>query len=74
MAGGRPAHTRTVFGKTLNLKDPASGQEEGLELIVPVSVSPAAAGVRFTGKREEWMETVFQPVSSRQYSQYFGNQ
>ena len=64
LGGGR--HTDTVFGKTLHSKDLALRQEEDLELIVPVSVSPAAAGVRFPGKREEWMETVFQPVSSRQ--------
>ena len=67
LGGGR--HTQTVFGKTINSKYLASTQEEGLELIVPVSVSPAAAGVRFPGKREEWMETVLQRVSSRQCSQ-----
>ena len=66
-------HTHTVFGKTIHSKDLALGQEEGLELIVPFSVSPAAAGVRFPAKREEGMETVFQPMSSRQYSQFFGN-
>ena len=71
LGGGR--HTHTVFGKTVHSKDLPSRPEEGMELIVPVSVSPAAAGVRFPGKREEWMETVFQPVNSREYSPYFGN-
>ena len=30
-----------------------------IELIVPYSVSPAAASVRYKAKRDQWLETVF---------------
>jgi G:T/U-mismatch repair DNA glycosylase len=57
---GKGRHTAAVFGKLV--QEPEDGRREDgdrLELVVPVSVSPAAAGVRFPGKREEWLGVVF---------------
>ena len=61
---GGGSHTEEVFGKLLKRKHEEQlllmfSAEEGVELSVPVSVSPAAAGVRFQGKREEWLRVVF---------------
>jgi len=63
-------HSEAVFGKVIG----EGGRKGKVELVVPVSVSPAAAGVRFPEKREEWLRDVFQIVTSSQYCQIVTSQ
>jgi len=58
---GAGRHSGAVFGKAVGEGE----RRGGVELVVPVSVSPAAAGVRFPDKREEWLSDVFQIVTSK---------
>jgi len=62
---GAGRHSESVFGKAL--KGQRCEGTAGVELIVPVSVSPAAAGLRFAEKREEWFRDVFQVVVRSKY-------
>lgn len=48
--------SHSVFDRIVNSPD-LSGQ--GVELLVPHSVSPAAASVRYQGKRDQWLNLVF---------------
>lgn len=49
--------TADVFSKFVN--DSTKQQSSPIELIVPYSVSPAAASVSFKLKREQWLGCVF---------------
>ena len=49
--------TSDVFAKFIN--DSENCQVNPIQLVVPVSVSPAAASVPFKTKREQWLSCVF---------------
>jgi len=55
----------SVFGKETLDKEAAVRFEAGggrhIELVVPYSVSPAAAGASFATKREYWLQNVYTP-------------
>jgi len=61
---GAGRHSGGVFGKAVGQ---GGGWNKRVELVVPVSVSPAAAGLRFPEKREEWLRDVFQIVTTSHY-------
>ena len=56
-AFGGGEFTSDVFAKFIN--DSENCQVNPIQLVVPVSVSPAAASVPFKTKREQWLSCVF---------------
>ena len=54
------SYTSSVFSNLVKLKSevPAANDQQ-IELVVPYSVSPAAASVSFVTKRNEWLSCVF---------------